>query len=212
MITSTGNAGQPRRAEVSRKTSETRVQIDLNLDGSGQCDIETGVAFFDHMLNQLGYHGLLNLTVRASGDLDVDCHHTVEDVGLALGEAFTKALGNRNGIVRMGDASVPMDESLVFTCVDFSGRPYCVINSNWQGDMVGNLPTSLIEHFWASFAVTSGCNIHIRVLDGKDNHHMAEAMFKSAARAILVAVRVDARRANTVPSTKGSIQSRNNVV
>ncbi len=203
---------QPRIAEVNRKTSETEIQIKLNLDGSGQCDISTGVGFFDHMLNQLGYHGLFDLTVKAGGDLDIDCHHTVEDVGLALGEAFSKALGSRKGISRMADASVPMDESLAFTCVDFSGRPYCVFKPNWQGDMVGSLPTSLIEHFWASFAITSGSNIHIRVLEGRDNHHMAEAIFKSAARAIQTATRIDPRRAGSVPSTKGSLQSRNEFV
>jgi imidazoleglycerol-phosphate dehydratase len=203
---------ESRTANVNRKTSETDVRIQINLDGTGQCDIQTGIGFFDHMLNQLGCHGLFDLMIAASGDLLVDCHHTVEDVGLALGEAFARALASRKGIVRMDDATVPMDESLVFACVDFSGRPYCVFNSNWHGDMVGSLPTSLIEHFWSSFAITSGCNLHIRVLEGKDNHHMAEAVFKSTARAIQSATRVDHRRESSVPSTKGSIQSQSNLV
>jgi imidazoleglycerol-phosphate dehydratase len=203
---------QTRSAAVTRKTSETDMTIKLDLDGTGQCSINTGVGFLDHMLNQLGYHGMFDLTVKAIGDLDIDSHHTVEDVGLALGEAFAKALNSRKGIVRMGDASVPMDECLAFTCVDFSGRPYCVFKSNWQGEMVGSLPVSLIEHFWASFAITSGCNLHIRVLEGRDNHHMAEAIFKSAARAIQSATRIDPRRASSVPSTKGSLQSRNEFV
>ncbi len=132
--------------------------------------------------------------------------------GLALGEAFARALGSRKGIVRMGDACVPMDESLAFAGVDFSGRPYCVFKSSWQGDMVGPLPTSLIEHFWSSFATTSGCNLHIRVLEGKDNHHMAEAVFKSTARAIHAATRIDPHRASVIPSTKGSIQSKSDFV
>ncbi|NLF49693.1 MAG: imidazoleglycerol-phosphate dehydratase HisB [Leptolinea sp.] len=196
-----------RTAEVSRKTSETSISIKLNLDGTGKCDIQTGVGFLDHMLNQITCHGLFDLTIKAQGDLDVDCHHTVEDVGLALGEAFSKALGSRKGIVRMGEATVPMDESLAFTCVDLSGRPYCVCKTAWQSETVGSIPVSLIEHFWYSFSVTSGCNLHIRVLEGRDNHHIAEAIFKSAARALLTATRLDPRRAGTVPSTKGALRS-----
>jgi imidazoleglycerol-phosphate dehydratase len=196
-----------RSAIVERMTSETKVFVQLNLDGTGICDIQTGLGFFDHMLTQLGHHGLFDLKIDAVGDLHVDSHHTVEDVGLALGEAFSKALGTRQGIVRMGDAYVPMDESLAFTCVDFSGRPNCVFQSEWQGE-VGNLPTSLIEHFWATFAITAGCNLHIRILYGKDNHHQAEAVFKSAARAFQFATRIDPRRGNSIPSTKGTIQTR----
>lgn len=197
-----------RSAKVERVTSETSVSIQLNLDGSGICDIQTGIGFFDHMLTQLGLHGLFDLTIAATGDLYIDSHHTVEDVGLALGEAFSKALDTRKGISRMGDAYVPMDESLAFTCVDFSGRPYCVFQSDWHGDMVGSLPTSLIAHFWESFAITAGCNLHIRVLYGKDNHHQTEAIFKSAARAMQFATRIDPRRGSSVPSTKGTIQPR----
>jgi imidazoleglycerol-phosphate dehydratase len=196
-----------RNALVERSTSETTVFVQVNLDGSGICDIQTGLGFFDHMLTQLGHHGLFDLKINATGDLNVDAHHTVEDVGLALGEAFSKALGTRKGIIRMGDAYVPMDESLAFTCVDFSGRPYCVFLSDWQGE-VGNLPLSLIEHFWSSFAITAGCNLHIRVLYGRDNHHKTEAVFKSAARAFQFATRIDPRRGNSIPSTKGTIQSR----
>ncbi len=195
-----------RVSEVSRKTSETSIFVKINLDGSGKCDIQTGVGFLDHMLTQIGCHGLFDLTVRAKGDLEVDCHHTVEDVGLALGDAFSKALNTRKGIIRMGEATVPMDESLAFTCVDFSGRPYCVFKPAWQGDTVGSMPVSLIEHFWSSFAITSGSNLHIRVMEGRDNHHMAEAVFKSAARALLTATRIDPRRSGSIPSSKGSLQ------
>ncbi len=200
-----------RKAQVIRKTSETDVSVLVDLDGSGLSEIHTGIGFFDHMLTQIACHGLFDLTVKASGDLDVDCHHTIEDVGLALGEAFSRALGDRKGLVRMADASVPMDESLAITCVDFSGRPYCEFKENWRGDSVGIIPVSLIEHFWSSFAVTAGCNLHIRVLEGKDNHHMAEAIFKSAARAFMAATRLDPRRANVVPSTKGFLADRNKI-
>jgi imidazoleglycerol-phosphate dehydratase len=206
MITPTPIELSHRKAEVKRITKETQVSIQLNLDGDGQCQIDTGIAFFDHMLNQLGYHGLFDLQITAKGDLEIDEHHTMEDIGLALGEAFSTALQTRAGITRMGDASIPMDESLAFTCVDFSGRPYCVIQTDWQGFSVGSIPTSLIDHFWESFAIMARCNLHIRVLYGKDNHHMAEAMFKSAGRAICSATRIDPRRSGSVPSTKGTIQ------
>jgi imidazoleglycerol-phosphate dehydratase len=206
MTTSASIMQEDRSAKVERITSETNVSIQLNLDGSGICDVQTGIGFFDHMLNQLGHHGLFDLIIAASGDLYIDSHHTVEDVGLALGEAFSKALDTRIGISRMGDAYIPMDESLAFACVDFSGRPYCVFQSDWHGDTVGSLPTSLIAHFWESFAIAAGCNLHIRVLYGKDNHHQTEAIFKSAARALQFATRLDARRGNSIPSTKGAIQ------
>jgi imidazoleglycerol-phosphate dehydratase len=196
-----------RSAKVERITSETKVFIQINIDGTGECAIQTGVGFFDHMLNQFGHHGLFDLKIDASGDLFVDSHHTVEDVGFALGEAFSKALATRKGINRMGDAYVPMDESLAFACVDFSGRPYSVFQADWHGDSVGNLPTSLIEHFWASFAISAGCNLHIRVLYGKDNHHQTEAIFKSVGKAMQFATRIEPRRANIIPSTKGTIQT-----
>jgi imidazoleglycerol-phosphate dehydratase len=200
-----------RTAEVKRTSNETDIFVKVNLDGTGMAEIKTGVGFFDHMLNQIAFHGLIDLTVKATGDLEVDCHHTIEDTGLALGEAFSKAMGSRKGIVRMADAYVPMDESLAFTCLDFSGRPYCVFTPAWQGDSVGGIPVSLIEHFWASFAVTSGCNIHIRVMAGRDNHHMAEAIFKSAARAIQTATRLDPRRAGLIPSTKGTLGAKDDM-
>lgn len=205
MTETTSFTKENRTANVTRKTSETDITINIDLDGSGRNDIQTGVGFLDHMLKQISCHGLFDLSVKATGDLEIDCHHTVEDVGLALGEAFSKALGTRKGIVRMGEATVPMDESLAFTCVDLSGRPYCVCNTSWQGETVGSIPVSLIEHFWYSFAITSGSNLHIRVLDGRDNHHMAEAIFKSAARALSTATRIDPRRVGTVPSTKGTL-------
>ncbi len=201
-----------RKARVDRKTSETEVSVQLDLDGTGCSEIQTGIGFFDHMLTQIACHGMFDLTIKAAGDLNVDSHHTIEDVGLTLGDAFARALGERKGIIRMADASVPMDESLAFTCVDFSGRPYCVFKGNWSGETVGNIPISLIEHFWASFAVTAGCNLHIRILEGRDNHHITEAVFKSAARAILAATRLDPRRAGTIPSTKGSLADQNKII
>lgn len=198
-----------RIANVSRKTSETNITIQIDLDGTGRNEIHTGIGFFDHMLSQIACHGLFDLDISATGDLDVDYHHTIEDVGLALGDAFSKALGDRKGIFRMADATVPMDESLAASSVDFSGRPYCVFKGNWCGDTVGNIPVSLIEHFWGSFTITSGCNLHIRVLEGRDNHHITEAVFKSTARAFMAATRLDPRRAGIIPSTKGSLSDQN---
>jgi len=195
----------PRQAMVERRTGETQVKVALNLDGSGQHDCQTGIGFLDHMLAQLAYHGLLDLEVRATGDLHIDPHHTVEDVGLALGEAFLQALGDRKGIVRMGSAYAPMDESLAFACVDFSGRPYAVVQAEWHAPQIGMLPTSLITHFWESLAVTARANLHLRVLAGRDDHHQCEALFKAAGRAIEAATRLEPRRQGQIPSTKGTL-------
>ena len=192
-----------RKAAIHRQTKETDVQITLDLDGAGEYEIETGIGFLDHMLAHVAVHGLFDLAVQASGDLHVDPHHTVEDVALTLGEAFDQALGDRAGIVRIGSATVPMDESLAFVAVDLSGRPYCVAEMDWAGPAVGGLPVTLIPHFFESFAVTARANVHARVLYGRDNHHKAEALFKALGRALDAATRLDPRRGKTVPSTKG---------
>ena len=194
-----------RKAIAHRQTKETDVQITLDLDGTGQYEVETGIGFLNHMLAHVAVHGLFDLTVRASGDLHVDPHHTVEDVALTLGAAFDQGLGNRAGIVRIGSATVPMDESLTFVAVDLSGRPYCVTEVAWASPTVGGLPVTLMLHFFESFAVTARANVHARVLYGRDDHHKAEALFKALGRALDAATRPDPRRGGTIPSTKGTL-------
>ena len=193
-----------RTAKIERKTNETDITIELNLDGSGQHDIATGIGFLDHMLTHVAVHGLFDLKVKASGDLQVDEHHTVEDVALVLGQAFAEALGDKKGILRMGSAYVPMDETLAFVALDLSGRPYCVVDAEWATPSVGGIATSLWAHFFESFAVTARCNLHARVLYGRDDHHKAEALFKALARALDAATQFDPRREG-VPSTKGTL-------
>jgi imidazoleglycerol-phosphate dehydratase len=194
-----------RTAEISRQTNETQITIKLDLDGSSKYEISTEVGFLDHMLTHLAVHGLFDLTVQAKGDLHIDVHHTVEDVALALGQAFDKALGDRKGIVRMGDCFAPMDETLAHVAVDLSGRPYAVIQADWHSPYVGNIPTTLFPHFFESFAVTARCNLHARILYGRDDHHQAEALFKAWARALDQATQIDLRRASVIPSTKGRL-------
>jgi len=196
---------QMRTAEISRQTNETQIEIKLDLDGTGKHDVATGVGFLDHMLTHLAVHGLFDLSVQAKGDLHIDSHHTVEDVALALGQAFDKALGDRKGIVRMGDSFAPMDETLAHVAIDLSGRPYAVIQAEWHTPYVGNIPTTLFPHFFESFAVTSRSNLHARVLYGRDDHHQAEALFKAWARAMDMATQMDPRRAGNIPSTKGTL-------
>jgi len=193
-----------RTASISRKTNETDVRMELNLDGSGQYDINTGVGFLDHMLTHLAVHGLFDLTVRATGDLHIDAHHTVEDVALVLGSAFDQALGDRVGILRMASFYAPMDETLAFVALDLSGRPYAVIDADWGLAPVGGIPSSLFPHFIESFAVNARCNLHARVLYGRDDHHKAEALFKALARALDAATMLDERR-SSVASTKGTL-------
>jgi len=194
-----------RIAQVRRQTAETTVEVRWSLDGTGQADLTTGIGFLDHMLHHVAVHGLFDLTVRAQGDLYVDAHHTVEDVAIVLGQALDRALGERRGIVRMGHAYVPMDEALAFVAVDLSGRPYAVIEADWEGSTIGELPTSLIPHFLESLAVHGRMNLHARVLYGRDDHHKAEALFKALGRALAAATRLDPRREGRVPSTKGSL-------
>ena len=194
-----------RTAEISRKTNETQIEIALDLYGSGTHQISTGIGFLDHMLTHLAVHGLFDLSVQASGDLEVDPHHTVEDVALALGAAFDQALDDRKGIFRMGDCFAPMDETLAHVVIDLSGRPYAVIQAEWHTPYVGNIPTTLFPHFFESFAVMARCNLHARVLYGRDDHHQAEALFKAWARALDLATQLDPRRGGAVPSTKGTL-------
>ncbi len=194
-----------RSATIKRETKETKIEISLNLDGSGEHDIATGLGFLDHMLTHIAVHGLFDLMVRAEGDLHVDAHHTVEDVALVLGSAFDQALGDRKGIARMAHAYAPMDETLAFVAVDLSGRPYTVVDVVWTAPEVSGIPATLWEHFFESFAVTARANVHARVLNGRDDHHKAEALFKAFARALDIATQRDPRRADRVPSTKGMI-------
>ena len=193
-----------RSAKIERNTNETKISIELELDGTGQHSISTGVGFLDHMLTHVAVHGLFDLQILAQGDLQIDVHHTVEDVALVLGSAFDQALGDRKGIARMGSFYVPMDETLAFAAIDFSGRPYCVVQAEWGPAAVGEIPTSLFPHFLESFAITSRCNLHARVLYGRDDHHKAEALFKAVARALDIATQLDPRR-TSIPSTKGTL-------
>ena len=190
-----------RQSTVSRRTRETDVTVTLALDGSGSTAIETGIGFYDHLLTSLGHHGLFDLEIRATGDLEVDEHHTVEDVALVLGTAFAEALGDRAGIRRFGDASVPMDESLAAAVVDVGGRPYAIVDLPFRGDRAGGLPLQLVEHALEAFARTSGTTLHVRGT-GRNDHHLAEAAFKALARALRAACETDPRRTG-VASTKG---------
>ena len=194
-----------RTATVKRDTKETRVNVDLNLDGNGNVSAKTGIGMLDHLVEQIGKHGLFDLRVEATGDLHVDEHHTVEDVGIALGQAFDQALGDRRGIVRMADALVPLDEALASVAIDISGRPFCAVEANWTLDRIGELPSSLVEHLLGAFATEAKLTLHARVLAGENDHHRAEAMCKALGRALCAATRIDPRRAGDVPSTKGTL-------
>lgn len=194
-----------RRASLTRETGETRVEVEVVLDGSGTASAHTGVGFFDHMLEAFARHGRFDLSVRCEGDLQVDPHHTMEDVALAVGQAFDSALGQRVGIVRMGDATVPLDEALVHAVVDLSGRPYAAIDLDFTGERIGEAPTELVPHVLGSFAVGARATLHVRQLAGANDHHVAEAAMKALGRALDAATSVDARLAGHVPSTKGTL-------
>jgi imidazoleglycerol-phosphate dehydratase len=198
-------ANSGRTGEINRQTKETKVQVSLNLDGSGESSIHTGVGFLDHMLDLLSRHSLIDLNVQAEGDLEVDFHHTVEDVGIVIGQALGKALGDKRGINRYGWATIPMDESLAQVAVDLSGRPAFVFNVQFKGDSIGPFPVELIEEFFKGMSTNAKMNLHVSVPYGGNNHHIAEAIFKAAARALRQAVTRDPR-SDTVPSTKGSLQ------
>ena len=194
-----------RETNIERQTGETDIEVTLRLEGSGAHDISTGIGFLDHMLMHIAVHGLFDLNVQARGDLHIDAHHTIEDTALVLGQAFDQALDDRKGIARMGTAFVPMDEALAHVAVDLSGRPYSVMQAEWHTPAIGQFPTSLVAHFFESLAVTMRANLHARVLYGRDDHHQAEALFKTLARALDAATQLDPRRGGVVPSTKGSL-------
>jgi imidazoleglycerol-phosphate dehydratase len=196
-------AGDGRRVTVRRATRETDVTVTLDLDGSGTADIQTGVGFYDHLLGSLAHHGLVDLAIRATGDLEVDDHHTVEDVALVLGAALAEALGDRAGIVRFGDATVPMDEAVATAIVDVGGRPYAVIDLPFRAERAGALSLQLVEHALEAFARTAGVTLHVRGT-ARNDHHLAEAAFKALGRALRAATEPDPRRTG-LASTKGSI-------
>lgn len=191
-----------RRAEIERKTAETQISIKLNLDGEGTCDIATGIGFLDHMLTLLAKHSFMDLTVKAKGDLEVDSHHTVEDIGIVLGEALREALGDKAGIHRYGNCFIPMDETLAQVCLDFSGRPFLVFGAEIPKIQLGNYDTEMTEEFFRAVAMHCGLTLHIRVLYGSNVHHIIEAIFKAFARAVAEATAVDPR-VKGVMSSKG---------
>jgi len=192
-----------RTAEINRKTAETEIAVKLNLDGRGSADISTGVGFLDHMLELFARHGRFDLDVKCTGDTQVDDHHTTEDVGIALGAAFARALGDKKGINRYGSAIIPMDESLILTAVDFSGRSYLGFALDIPTAKVGTFDTELVEEFWLGFTRNAACTLHIRQLAGTNSHHIIEGAFKSAARSMRTAVKIDENFAEEIPSTKG---------
>ena len=194
-----------RKARIERRTAETTIDISVDLDGSGQFVTETGVGMFDHMLSHIAKHGVFDLEVRCKGDLWIDEHHTVEDIGIALGEAFAQAAGDKAGLVRAGSAYMPLDEALARAAVDLSGRPYAVLDLRLLGREVGGMPPDLFNHFLESFAFAAKLNLHLAVLAGVNDHHKIEAAFKAMARALDAAVQVDPRRGGDIPSTKGTL-------
>ena len=194
-----------RRASVDRDTAETTIHVELNVDGTGRADVSTGVGFFDHMLDAFARHGRFDLTVQTQGDLEVDAHHTMEDTAIAVGQAFDAALGTREGIVRMGDALVPLDEALVRAVIDISGRPFAVTHFDFIGERIGEAPTEMVPHVLSSFAMGARVTLHVRQLEGANDHHIAEAAMKALGRALDAATLVDDRIAGEVPSTKGTL-------
>jgi len=194
-----------REGRVERKTAETEIAVRVALDGSGDCQVATGVGFFDHMLEQLGRHALLDLDVRAQGDLHIDAHHTVEDVGIALGQAVRQALGERRGIQRYGHALAPMDEALTRVALDLSNRPYLVWRVQMPAPQIGTFDSELVREWFQAFAQNAGITLHVETFYGDNAHHVAESCFKALARALRVAVEVDPRKADAVPSTKGAL-------
>ena len=190
---------------LTRSTAETEITVTLDLDGTGQYDNETGVGFFDHMLDQLARHSLIDMTVRAKGDLHIDDHHTVEDTGIALGQALAAALGDKRGIVRYGSCLLPMDDALVRAALDLSARPYLVWNVDMPTAKIGSFDTELVREFFQAFATHGGITLHVDMLHGLNSHHIAEAAFKSVARALRQAVETDPRKADAIPSTKGAL-------
>ena len=194
-----------RRATITRQTKETDISVAVDLDGTGKSDIQTGVGFFDHMLDQVARHSLIDLSIRAKGDLHVDQHHTVEDVGIALGQAVRQALGEMKGITRYADIHLPMDEAMTRVAIDISGRPYLVWKVVFTRGKIGEMDSELFREFFQAFAQNAGITLHIENLYGRNNHHIAETCFKALARALRAAVAIDPRQPQAVPSTKGSL-------
>ncbi len=192
-----------RIATINRSTAETRIDVTVNLDGTGVYSIKTGIGFLDHMVEQLSRHGLIDIDLKVDGDLHIDGHHTVEDSALALGQAVAQALGDKRGIRRYGDALSPMDETLTRVALDISGRPWLVWKTAFTVSRLGELDTELIEHWFHSFAQTAGITLHVETLYGTNNHHIVEAAYKGLARALRTAVEIDPRKADAIPSTKG---------
>ena len=202
---SIASAHEPRTAEVSRDTAETQITVSVNLDGHGQAELATGIGFFDHMLEQIARHGLIDLKVRAKGDLHIDGHHTVEDVGITLGQAVRKAVGDKRGITRYGHSYVPLDEALSRVVIDFSGRPGLVLDAHFTSGMVGAFDTQLVYEFFQGFANHALVSLHIDNLKGVNAHHQVETIFKAFGRALRMALERDARAAGQIPSTKGTL-------
>lgn len=195
-----------RRGEVKRETRETSIHVTLNLDGSGDASISTGIGMFDHLLEQIARHGLFDLAIEAQGDLDRDAHHLVEDTGICLGRALSEVLGERTGIVRMAHAIVPLDEALALAAIDVGGRGFAVIDLPFRGERIGALPGEMIPHFLQSFAFEARASLHLRLLAGENDHHRAECAFKAMARALSAATRLDPRIEGVAPSTKGLLE------
>ncbi len=196
-----------RTASLSRSTRETEISVRLDLDGRGESEISTGVGFFDHMLTQIARHGLFDLEIKAKGDLHIDDHHTVEDVGIALGQCFRKALGDKAGIARYADVTLPLDEALSRAVVDISGRPYLVFRTAFHAPKIGSFDTQLVEEWFRAFAMQAGLTLHIETFYGSNDHHIAESCFKALARALRLAVAIDPAQGGRVPSTKGVLEA-----
>ncbi|WP_193139381.1 MULTISPECIES: imidazoleglycerol-phosphate dehydratase HisB [unclassified Meridianimarinicoccus] len=194
-----------RKASITRKTAETSITVEIDLDGSGSYDNQTGVGFFDHMLDQLARHALIDMTIRAEGDLHIDDHHTVEDTGITLGQALSAALGDKRGITRYGACLLPMDDALVRAALDLSGRPFLVWNVDMPTQKIGSFDTELVREFFQAFSTHGGITLHVDALHGVNSHHIAEAAFKAVARALRDALETDPRKAGDVPSTKGTL-------
>ncbi|TDQ81992.1 imidazoleglycerol-phosphate dehydratase [Dongia mobilis] len=194
-----------RTGRVERRTKETEIMAEVNLDGQGRSDIATGIGFLDHMLDQLARHSLIDITCKAKGDLHIDYHHTTEDTGIALGEAVSKALGDRKGITRYGEATIPMDETLTRVALDASNRPYLIWKVGFSRDKLGEMDTELFKEWFQAFAQNAGLTLHVENLYGENNHHIVESSFKALARALRQAVEIDPRKSDAIPSTKGTL-------
>jgi imidazoleglycerol-phosphate dehydratase len=194
-----------RQSTITRSTAETQISVTINLDGTGVYDNQTGVGFFDHMLDQLARHSLIDMSIRATGDLHIDDHHTVEDTGIALGQALTQALGDKRGIMRYGSCLLPMDDALVRCALDLSARPFLIWNVDIPTQKIGTFDTELVREFFTAFATHGGITLHVDALHGINSHHIVEAAFKSVARALREAVEVDPRKSGDIPSTKGAL-------